>query len=116
MDDNLFNFSSFLRALGSYRPLSVALERLIIGTVVFWVVRFLRGTRGARMLQGIAFLLFIFYLIVALVGKQFGLDRLVFLYGQFLQFGSLAILIVFQPELRRAIMRQIGRASCRERV
>src|SRR5688500_19421136 len=70
MDDNLFNFSSFLRALGSYRPLSVALELLIIGTVVFWVVRFLRGTRGARMLQGIAFLLFIFYLIVALVGKQ----------------------------------------------
>ena len=105
MDDNLFNYSSFLRALGSYRPLSVALELLIIGTVVFWVIRFLRGTRGARMLKGVAFVLISLYLIVALVGKQFGLDRLVFLYGEFLKFGSLAVVIVFQPELRRAIMR-----------
>ena len=105
MNDNLFNFTSFLRALGSYRPLSVALELLIIGTVVFWVIRFLRGTRGARMLKGVAFVLISLYLIVALVGKQFGLYRLVFLYGEFLKFGSLAVVIVFQPELRRAIMR-----------
>src|SRR5688500_8516527 len=105
MDDDFFNFSAFLRALGSYRPLSVALELLIIGTVVFWVIRFLRGTRGARMLQGVAFVLISLYLIVSLVGGQLGLDRIEFLYGRLLYFAFFAIVVVFQPELRRALMR-----------
>jgi diadenylate cyclase len=105
MDDSLFNFSSFLRALGSYKPFSVALELLIIGTVVFWVIRFLRGTRGARMLKGVAFVLISLYLVVSLVGSQLGLDRIEFLYGRLLYFAFFAIVVVFQPELRRALMR-----------
>jgi diadenylate cyclase len=103
--DNLFNLRGFLTALGSYPWWQVAFELLIIGAVVFWVVRFLRGTRGARMLKGIAFVLITLYLIVSLVGSQFGLDRIQFLYRQFLIFASIATVVVFQPELRRALMR-----------
>lgn len=77
----------------------------IIGLVVFAVVRFLRGTRGARLLKGIAFVLISLYLIIRLVASQFGLERIDFLYRQFLGFASIAIIVVFQPELRRALMR-----------
>jgi len=105
MEDNLFNFDNFLRALESYAWWVVAIELLLIGLVVYWVLRFLRGTRGARMLKGIAFVLISLYLIVRIVGTQFGLDRIEFLYRQFLLFAAAACVVVFQPELRRALMR-----------
>jgi diadenylate cyclase len=105
MEDNLLNFSNFLRAVASYQWWVVAIELLLIGLVVYWVLRFLRGTRGARMLKGIAFVLISLYLIVRIVGTQFGLDRIEFLYRQFLLFAAAACVVVFQPELRRALMR-----------
>lgn len=105
MDENLLNFSHFLRAVASYAWWVVAIELLLIGLVVYWVLRFLRGTRGARMLKGIAFVLISLYLIVRIVGPVFELDRIEFLYRQFLIFAALACVVVFQPELRRALMR-----------
>jgi diadenylate cyclase len=86
-------------------PLAVSVELLLIGLVVYWVLRFLRGTRGARMLKGIASVLIILYLLIQLVASTFHLDRIRFLYGIFLQTASIAIIVVFQPELRRALMR-----------
>jgi diadenylate cyclase len=83
----------------------VLIELILIGAVVWWVITFLRGTRGARMLKGVAFVLISLYLIVRLVGTQFGLTRIEFLYRQFLIFASVATVVVFQPELRRALMR-----------
>src|SRR5215210_4665750 len=105
MEDNLLNFSNFLRAVASYQWWVVAIEMLLIGLVVYWVLRFLRGTRGARMLKGIASVLIVLYLIIRLVASQFGLERLDFLYGKFLGVASVAVIVVFQPELRRALMR-----------
>jgi len=78
---------------------------LLIGLVVYSVVRFLRGTRGARLLKGIAFVLLGLFLIIRFIGGKFELDRIDFLYRQFLGFAAIAILVVFQPELRRALMR-----------
>src|SRR5215208_4525337 len=103
--DNLLNFQNFITALRSYKWWVVSIELLLIGAVVFWVVRFLRGTRGARMLKGIAVLLISLYLIVRLLGAKFGLERVDYLYGKFLYFASLITVVVFQPELRRALMR-----------
>ena len=40
MSDELFNFGEFLRAIGSYPWWQVAIELLIIGAVVYWVVMF----------------------------------------------------------------------------
>lgn len=104
-DDTLFSFRSFWTAVQAYHWWQIAIEMLLIGAVVFWVIRFLRGTRGARMLKGVAFVLISLYLIVRLVGNQFGLNRIEFLYRQFLIFAGLATVVVFQPELRRALMR-----------
>lgn len=104
-DETLFDINSFLTAVKSYAWWQIAIEMLFIGLVVFWVVRFLRGTRGARMLKGVAFVLIALYLIVRLLGAQFDLNRVEFLYRQFLIFAGLATVVVFQPELRRALMR-----------
>lgn len=105
MHGDLFNISSFLRAFHTYPWWQVTVELLLIGMVVYWVVRFLRGTRGARMLRGIAFILIGLYLIVHVLGSVFGFKRLEFLYNGFLSFAVVAVVVVFQPELRRALMR-----------
>jgi diadenylate cyclase len=105
MEDSLLNLENFWTAVKSYKLSVVLIELLLIGLVVYWVLRFLRGTRGARMLKGIAFVLISLYLIVRIVGPVFGLDRIEFLYRQFLIFAAAACVVVFQPELRRALMR-----------
>lgn len=100
------NLSSFLRSVSGVPWYTVLIELLLIGIVVYWVVRSLQGTRGARMLKGIGFLLISIYLVVRLVGEQIlHLHEIVFLYDKFLGFAAFALAVVFQPELRRALMR-----------
>ena len=108
-NDLINNIHGFFRALHTYMWWQVAIELLVIGLVVYWVLRFLRGTRGARMLRGIVFVLVVGYLLVRLLASAFALDRIAFLYERFLLFAGFAITVAFQPELRRALMR-IGEA------
>jgi diadenylate cyclase len=100
------NIEAFLRSLRDYPKFQVFTELLLISVFVYWVVRFLQGTRGARLLRGIALLLITLYVIVELM-DNIGLDlaRIKYLYSRFLLFVSFAIIVVFQPELRRALMR-----------
>jgi diadenylate cyclase len=85
----------------------VAVELLLIGLVVWWVVNFLEGTRGERLFRGVIFILVAGVLILNLVVQRLPFDRLQYLYKGFL----IAVLIVavagFQPEIRRVLI-QIG--------
>jgi diadenylate cyclase len=81
----------------------VLLELLLIGVVVHLVIEFLRGTRGARLIKGTALFLVVAYLVILLGGDQ--LRRVEFLYSRLLVLATFAIVVVFQPELRRALTR-----------
>ncbi len=105
MSELFGNLSGYLRTIGYYGPWRVAVELLLIGTVVYYVLRFLRGTRGARMLKGIAFVLIGLFLIVRLGNNILQLERIDFLFRQFLSIAAIAVIVIFQPELRRALMR-----------
>ena len=97
--------SNFFRAAASYPWWKISLELLVIGTVVYLFLRFLRGTRGAHMLRGIAFLLITLSVGVELLVGALHLDRLGFLYNRFLTFAFYAVIVAFQPELRRVLLR-----------
>ena len=105
MDSDFLNLTSYFYNIRAYGLWRVAIELFLIGLVVTWIVGFLRGTRGARMLKGIAFVLITLYLVVRLVADQLGLERIVYLFERVLLLASFVIIIVFQPELRRALMR-----------
>jgi diadenylate cyclase len=105
VSDPLPSIADFLTALSRVTWWRFALECLVIGAVVYWVIRFLQGTRGVRVLKGIVVVLITLYLGVRILGGVFELDRLNVLFQQFTFYASFAILIVFQPELRRALMR-----------
>lgn len=106
MRDELINFSTTLiHAFASYKPWQIGLQLIIIGAVVYGAMRFLRGTRGARLLRGIALVLGGLYAIVTLAATELHLYPLEFLFTKFVGIASTAIIVVFQPELRRALMR-----------
>jgi diadenylate cyclase len=90
--------------------LIVLAELVLIGLFVYMVLSFLEGTRGERLFRGIIFVLLVGSLVLNLVVRTLGMERIAFLYGGFL----IAVLIVavtaFQPELRRALIR-IGQAE-----
>ncbi len=99
------NISNFFTALQSYSKWVVAVELLLIGVVVYFVIDFLRGTRGARLLRGIGMMLIGLFLVVKVGATEFDLKEIDFLYTKFLTFAFFAVIVVFQPELRRALLR-----------
>lgn len=98
--------SELATRLGGYNPWEVLVELALIWAVIYMIFRFLRGTRGARVLRGFGMLVVIAVVIVAgLGGETEFFARLRFLLGSFLTFAAFALVVVFQPELRRALVR-----------
>lgn len=116
MNELLNRITGYLHRIGSYDSVVVVVELVLIGIVVWWVTQFLRGTRGARLVKGVALLLASVYIVIRLLprqlggGQNLGWDRIEFLYGKFLIFTFVAFVVAFQPELRRALI-QIGQAK-----
>ena len=93
----------------TYEPIVVAVELILIGLVVWLIMRFLRGTRGARLIKGVALVLAAVYVVILMLPRSMEWQRMQFLYGKFLLLVSVATVVAFQPELRRALI-QIGQA------
>jgi diadenylate cyclase len=76
---------------------------LLVWFVFYKLITIIKGTKAVQLLKGI------FVLIIArMLTEFFGLNTLQWMMDQVLPFGFLAIIIIFQPELRRAL-EQIGR-------
>jgi diadenylate cyclase len=80
-----------------------ALEIALLAAVIYYVMLLFRGTRGAAVLTGFAIALFI----VMAITQLFQLDVINWILGRFLAFLAIAVLVIFQPELRRALA-QLG--------
>jgi diadenylate cyclase len=90
--------------------LIVLAELVLIGLFVYMVLSFLEGTRGERLFRGIIFVLLVGSLVLNLVVRQFGMERIAYLYSGFLISILIVAVTAFQPELRRALIR-IGQAE-----
>ncbi len=87
--------------------LTVAIELFSIGVVVYLVLRFLQGTRGLRLIKGLVVILVAMFLLVKVAAFGLHLERINVLYGPIITLVLFGSVIVFQPELRRALM-QLG--------
>lgn len=103
-------FIELIRDLIRKREPADLVELLLIGLAVYAVMRFLRGTRGARLLRGFILLLAGSSLVISLVANVFDLERIKQVYPLFVGALFLIALVAFQPELRRALIR-LGAAT-----
>ena len=85
---------------GLWRPV---VEILILTVAIYCFLRFIRGTRGAPVVTGFLVVLLAFVLVSVLLK----LKVLQYLLGAFSTFFILAVLVIFQPELRR-ILAELG--------
>ncbi len=102
---SLFQLGARVEGYLRNEPLEVLAELAVLWVVVYVVLRFLRGTRGARVIKGVALILIVGTLMIQVLGGDDSFERLNFLYSNFLAVVSLMLVIVFQPELRRALVR-----------
>ena len=80
-----------------------AIEILILAVGIYYILRFVWGTRGFSILTGFLVVL----LTLALITSFFNLTVLKWLLTTFSAFFAVAVLVIFQPELRR-LLAQLG--------
>lgn len=97
--------NELLTRLTSYSPWEVAFELALIWIVVYGIVRFVQGTRAAGALKGLLILIVLVSVAsrVAAAGERF--ERLSYLFDKFLALVAVGLVIIFQPELRRVLVR-----------
>jgi diadenylate cyclase len=91
-------FEAYLR--GSWTSI---IDILLVAFVIYWLFILIRGTRAVRIVIGLS-LLFLLYLVV----RFLRLELMTTLLETGAVVGLFAVVVVFQPELRRAL-EQIGR-------
>ncbi|MCM3571064.1 diadenylate cyclase CdaA [Neobacillus mesonae] len=85
--------------------LSSIVDILLVWYVIYKLINIIRGTKAVQLLKGILVIL-----IVRVLSDFFGLTTLSWMMQQVITYGFLAIIIIFQPELRRAL-EQLGRGK-----
>jgi len=78
---------------------SEGLEILIISTILYYLYLYLRGVQAARILIGLALL----FLTLTFISQLLDLAVLGWLLRSFSVFLAIALVVLFQPELRRAL-------------
>ena len=96
------------------RPWVAIIELLLIGGVVYCVLRFLQGTRGARLVRAVLTILAVSFAVVWLIAERFEFERINVLYPYFILGVFLVSLVAFQTELRRMLLR-VGRGGWLQR-
>ncbi len=91
---NLSDAFKILRSIG----LSDVLDILIVAAVIFALVRFIRRTNATKVANGILLLAILTWLATAM-----NLMVTSFILRQVFSIGILAVVILFQPEIRRAL-------------
>jgi diadenylate cyclase len=86
-----------------WKYISSIVDILLVWYVIYKLINLIRGTKAVQLLKGI-----IVILLVRLVSEYLGLKTLSWIMQQAINWGFLAIIIIFQPELRRAL-EQLGR-------
>ncbi|MBS0198431.1 MAG: diadenylate cyclase [Planctomycetes bacterium] len=94
-----------LDRLATYPLWEVALEYALIWLVVLAIFRFVQGTRAAGALKGFLLLLVLTTLASRLLAGTGSFQRLGLLYDRFLALVAIGLIVIFQPELRRALVR-----------
>ncbi len=81
------------------------IDVVIISFIIYKALKFIRDTRTIQLLKGVVVLI-----VVTQVSQIVKLHTVNYLLSSAMQLGVIAIIVVFQPELRRAL-EQVGRTS-----
>ena len=88
-----------------WNVITLIIDIVIVGFLIYKVVKILKGSRAMQLLKGIIFLIVITWL-----SSIFNLKILNYLLTTIMTYGVILLIILFQPELRRAL-EQLGSSN-----
>jgi diadenylate cyclase len=94
-----------LGRLITYLSWTDLVDILAVSTLIYGLLSLLAGTRAANLLKGIGLVF-----LVKVLSQAFGLYSVEWLVNMFMTLGVAALVILFQPELRRAL-EHLGRGA-----
>ncbi|HIW14327.1 MAG TPA: diadenylate cyclase CdaA [Firmicutes bacterium] len=103
--DGIIEFFTVLLALIRQFTWKDALDILVVTFIIYSAVKLVRETRAGQLVKGLLILV-----IVYLMAWYLDLTMLNELLNYFFQFTVVAFLVIFQPEIRRAL-EQVGRSG-----
>ena len=95
------NLTHFIRLL----TVADLVDILLISVVVYKALKLIRHTNAEKLVKGIVLLL-----LATLVSGVFKLKVIQFLLDQLMRMGPIAVVVIFQPELRK-MLEQFGRSK-----
>lgn len=98
--------SRFLSILGSIQFIDI-IDMLLLAYFIYKGIKLVRETKAQQLLMGIMIIVAVY-----VVASELELKAMSYLLENFFQVGILAVVIVFQPELRR-ILERVGRTNVR---
>lgn len=90
-------FDAFIASLTTF-SLVDAIDILLLTYVIYLLLRLIRETRAGQLVKGIVFLVVGYF-----ISKSIPLKAVSYLLEKVLDMGVLAMIVLFQPELRRAL-------------
>jgi len=103
---NIKDFFEYIKnTVLSIRPFVDIIDIIIVSVIIYYAIRFIRDRRAAKLLIGIFFLLIVYFISDALHMYVLG-----FLSKNIFQVGLIALIILFQPELR-SLLEKVGGTS-----
>lgn len=97
-------WASLTRVIDTVRPVDF-IDIAVVAFIVYKGIKLVRDTRAGQLVKGILILA-----ISYLVALQIGMKTVSFILYNVMQVGLIAIVVVFQPELRRAL-EHVGRTK-----
>ncbi len=97
MDENIFTWSYFITQIKSIRIVDI-IDILLVAVLLYLVYSFIRDRRAGKLAAGVALLI-----LVMLVSNLLGLSAMTYIMSNLFQVGFIALVVVFQPELRSAL-------------
>lgn len=96
-NENLLEYFKTLQE-SPLKMVSFIIDITIVVLLLYYAIRMVRGSRAWQLIKGIAFLV-----IITIVSGFLNLKILNSTLSGIMNWGVIAILIIFQPELRRAL-------------
>lgn len=81
------------------------IDILIVAVAIYAIIKGFRKTRAAQLIKGIGI-----FLVVTYLADWLQLNMISFFLGNLIQIGFIALIIIFQPELRRTL-EHVGRSK-----
>lgn len=101
-------FASFFGSIADafrYIGFTDVIDILVVAVFIYFVIKLVRNTRAGQLAQGV-----IIVICLLLAAQLLDLSATLYILNSFLEFGILAVIIVFQPEIRSAL-EKVGRKS-----